>query len=174
MQLALMVAMAENRVIGRNNKLPWYLPEDLKYFKKTTMGKPIIMGRKTYESIGKPLPGRTNIVVTRNAGFTAEGVRVVHSLGDALKLAEQISIIDGSDEAVVIGGGQIYQEALPLVETLYVTQVHAVVEGDAFFPNVEWHQWQECSRQDWQKNDVNPYDYSFVVLKKKSESKIIV
>ncbi len=166
MQLALMVAMAENRVIGRNNNLPWYLPEDLKYFKKTTMGKPIIMGRKTYESIGKPLPGRTNIVVTRNANFTADGVRVVHSLDDAIALATQISIIDGSSEAIVIGGGQIYQAALPLVETLYVTQVHAKVEGDAFFPEVNWQNWQEFFREDWLKDEKNPYDYSFVILKK--------
>jgi dihydrofolate reductase len=161
-----MVAMAENRVIGRNNNLPWYLPEDLKYFKKTTMGKPIIMGRKTYESIGKPLPGRTNIVVTRNANFTADGVRVVHSLDDAIALATQISIIDGSSEAIVIGGGQIYQAALPLVETLYVTQVHAKVEGDAFFPEVNWQNWQEFFREDWLKDEKNPYDYSFVILKK--------
>lgn len=158
--------MAENRVIGRNNNLPWYLPEDLKYFKKTTMGKPIIMGRKTYESIGKPLPGRTNIVVTRNANFTADGVRVVHSLDDAIALATQISIIDGSSEAIVIGGGQIYQAALPLVETLYVTQVHAKVEGDAFFPEVNWQNWQEFFREDWLKDEKNPYDYSFVILKK--------
>ena len=123
--VAMIVAMAENRVIGRDNKLPWYLPNDLKYFKTTTLGKPIIMGRKTYESIGKPLPGRANIVVSRNPEYSAEGVRVVGSLEQALQLATDIAFIDGATELVVIGGAQLYAEALGRVDRIYLTQVHA-------------------------------------------------
>ena len=109
MKRSMIVAMAENRVIGINNNLPWYLPNDLKYFKQVTMGKPILMGRKTYESIGKPLPGRTNIVITRNESWTAEGVKPVNSLEQAFSLAESIIEIDGQDEVMIIGGDQIYQ-----------------------------------------------------------------
>ncbi|MEX2470218.1 MAG: dihydrofolate reductase, partial [Pseudohongiellaceae bacterium] len=113
MKLALICAMARNRVIGRNNSLPWHLSADLKYFKRVTMGSPIIMGRKTFESIGRPLPGRTNIVVTRQSDYRAEGVRVVDSLEAAVALAEKVAFIDGSEEAFVIGGAGLYREALP-------------------------------------------------------------
>ncbi|KZZ39583.1 dihydrofolate reductase, partial [Oleiphilus sp. HI0117] len=113
MKRSMIVAMAENRVIGINNKLPWYLPNDLKYFKQVTMGKPILMGRKTYESIGKPLPGRCNIVITRNESWSAEGVKVVHSLEQAFDLGESVCDIDGQSEVMIIGGDQIYQTSLP-------------------------------------------------------------
>ncbi|MGY8791605.1 MAG: dihydrofolate reductase, partial [Pseudomonadales bacterium] len=113
MKISLAWAMAQNRVIGRNNNLPWYLPEDLKYFKRITMGKPIIMGRKTFESIGKALPGRSNIVISRDTKFSAEGIRVVHSLEAACALSESIVEIDGMEEAMVIGGAEIYRQALP-------------------------------------------------------------
>ncbi|MDX1453509.1 MAG: type 3 dihydrofolate reductase [Oleiphilaceae bacterium] len=161
---ALIVAMAQNRVIGRNNKLPWYLPNDLKYFKQVTMGKPIIMGRRTYESIGKPLPGRVNIVVTRNSEWQAEGVRVCHSLEDAYALAASIAEIDGQSEVMVIGGDQIYQAALPLADRLYLTEVHAEVDGDAYFPEFNRDDWQEVAREHFEAQDPNPYPYSFVVL----------
>lgn len=164
--LSMIVAMAQNRVIGRNNQLPWYLPNDLKYFKRVTMGKPIIMGRKTYESIGKPLPGRTNIVVTRNREFSAEGVKVVHSLEQAIALAEQVALVDGSGEVVVIGGAQLYAEALPLTERIYLTEVRAEVEGDAFFPEIAPSNWGVVAREDWPAEGPNPYDYSFVVLER--------
>ncbi|GAA3944622.1 dihydrofolate reductase [Litoribacillus peritrichatus] len=164
MKLSMIVAMAENRVIGRNNKLPWYLPEDLKYFKRVTMGKPIIMGRKTYESIGRPLPGRPNIILSR-AGFEApEGVHVVETIEAAKELAESLAFIDGHDEAMIIGGSQIYQMALDACDRLYLTLVHAEVEGDAYFPTFDRSQWQEVGREDYAAEGPNPYDYSFTVL----------
>jgi dihydrofolate reductase len=162
-RLAVIVAAAENAVIGRNNALPWYLPEDLRYFKKVTLGKPIVMGRKTFESIGRALPGRTNIVITRNPDFQAEGVRVVASLDEALQLAENIAVIDGAQELVVIGGAEIYKAAIPRADRLYITEVHARVEGDAVLPRIEWQHWREIGRERFPAQDPNPYDYSFVV-----------
>ena len=164
MRLAIIVAQAENRVIGINNKLPWHLPEDLRYFKQVTMSKPIIMGRKTYESIGRPLPGRTNIVISRQAGYAPVGVKVVPSLESAIELAENICVIDGAEEAMVIGGAQIYEQALLRANRLYLTQVHSSVEGDAWFPVIAMEQWQEVGREDFTAKEPNPYDYSFIVL----------
>jgi len=164
MKRSMIVAMAENRVIGINNNLPWYLPNDLKYFKQVTMGKPILMGRNTFESIGKPLPGRTNIVMSRNAAWSAEGVKTVNSLEAAYDLAESITAIDGQDEIMVIGGDQIYKSALVSCDRIYLTQVHAEVKGDAFFPEMDWSQWQEVGREDYKAEGPNPYDYSFIVL----------
>ena len=166
MKLALVWAMAQNRVIGRNNNLPWYLPEDLKYFKRITLGKPVIMGRRTFDSIGKPLPGRTNIVVTRNTAFQPEGVKTVNSLEAARDLCESIADIDGVNEAMVIGGSEIYHLALPLADKLYLTEVHADVEGDALFPVFDRSAWRETFREDFAASGQNPYPYSFVVLEK--------
>lgn len=162
-RLAIIVAAAENGVIGRNNALPWHLPEDLRYFKRVTMGKPIVMGRKTFESIGRPLPGRTNIVISRNPDFLAEGVKVVASLDDALALADNIAHIDGAREVVVIGGAEIYRLAIPRADRMYITQVHASVDGDALLPGIDWSGWQEVSKEAHQASANNPYDYSFVV-----------
>lgn len=167
MRISLIVALSENHVIGRNNKLPWYLPNDLKYFKQVTMGLPIVMGRKTFESIGKPLPGRTNIVVTRNNEWMAEGVRTVHSLEEAFALAESVAEIDGRDELMIIGGDQIYKSALALVDRMYLTEVHAHVEGDAYFPMFDRDHWQEIGREDFDAVEPNPYRYSFVVYDRK-------
>ena len=167
MNLSLVWAMAQNRVIGRNNSLPWHLPEDLKYFKRITMGKPVIMGRKTYESIGKPLPGRANIVITRNPNVSIEDVRVVNSLNQAMTLCESIAEIDGVAEAMVIGGAEIYALAMPLADRLYLTEVHAEVEGDATFPEFDRSLWDEVARADFEASESNPYDYSFLVLDKK-------
>ena len=166
MKLSLICAMAENRVIGRNNSLPWHLSEDLKYFKRVTMGNCIIMGRKTWESIGRPLPGRTNIVITSNPNYEAEVARVVASLPAAIKLAESISLIDGSEEAFVIGGAGIYQTALPLANRFHLTRVHAQVEGDTLLADFDESQWQEVERQDFQHTDSNPYDYSICILER--------
>ncbi|MBR9827908.1 MAG: dihydrofolate reductase [Oceanospirillales bacterium] len=166
MRLAMIVAQSLNRVIGIDNKLPWYLPEDLKYFKRVTLGKPIIMGRKTFESIGRPLPGRTNIIITRDPAWTHPGVRVVHSLDEGLALGESLALIDGVDEAVVIGGAEIYTLCLPQADRLYLTQVHAEIEGDAFFPELSPSEWQELAREDFQAIEPNPYDYSFIVLER--------
>ena len=167
MKLAVIVAMAKNHVIGINNNLPWHLSEDLKYFKRVTMGKPIIMGRKTFESIGRPLPGRTNIVITRNENYQAEGIKVVHSLKAAMELCNSIAVIDGSDEAMVIGGAELYTQALPLADYLYLTEVHADVQGDAYFPDFNRNDWQEIGRDNFKAVEPNPYDYSFTVLEKK-------
>jgi len=166
MKISLVWAMAQNRVIGRNNQLPWYLPEDLKYFKRITLGKPVIMGRKTFDSIGKPLPGRTNIVVTRNRDWSFEGVRTVDSLEAAWELCENQAIVDGTEEAMIIGGAEIYRQAMPLADRLYLTEVHADVEGDATFPEFDRSQWQEIAREDFEASGPNPYNYSFIILEK--------
>lgn len=163
MMLSLIVARAANGCIGRDNKLPWYLPNDLKYFKRVTLGKPIIMGRKTWESLKGPLPGRTNIVITRQPDYAADGAKVVASLDDAIRLAENVALIDGVDEAVVIGGAEIYAQALEKVSRMYVTEVHADVDGDAFFPGYAQDAWQESDREDFTAEPPNQYDYSFVV-----------
>lgn len=163
MKLSVIVAVAENGVVGRNNALPWHIPADLQYFKRNTLGKPIVMGRKTYESIGKPLPGRTNIVVSANPEYSAEGVQVVSSLQQALALAENIALIDGRDELMVIGGAAIYELAIPQADRLYVTEIHAEVEGDAALPPVDWAQWREISRLRHDAEPPNHFNYSFVV-----------
>lgn len=164
--IALIVAAASNRAIGKNNALPWYLPNDLKYFKATTMGKPLIMGRKTYESIGKPLPGRTNIVLTTDQQYASEGVKVVHAVDEALSVARSVAFLDEAQEVIVIGGAEIYALLLPEAQRLYMTEVKAEIEGDAFFPEVDWSQWTERGREDFFAEGPNPYDYSFVVYDK--------
>ncbi|MBB3048378.1 dihydrofolate reductase [Litorivivens lipolytica] len=137
LRLAMIAAMSRNRVIGRDNALPWHISADLKHFKRTTLGKPVVMGRKTYESIGRPLPGRTNIVVTRQQGYQPDGVRVATSTEAALALAEEVAVTDGAEEVMVIGGEQLYRSLLPHADHLYLTEVDAEVEGDAFFPELE-------------------------------------
>lgn len=169
MRTALIVAMARNRVIGRNNALPWYLPEDLRYFKRVTLGKPVIMGRRTHESIGRALPGRQNLVITRNPDWQGEGVAVTGSLEEALRRARAQAEIDGVEEVVVMGGSQIYADALPLTDRLYITEVHAEVEGDTWFPEMDWDQWEEIEREDFEASDNNPYPYSLVVYDRVSE-----
>jgi dihydrofolate reductase len=166
MFLSLICAMDENMVIGINNNLPWHLPEDLKYFKRTTMGNAIIMGRKTFESIGKPLPGRTNIIVTRNRDYEVENARTVGSITDAIELAENVAFIDGSTEAFVIGGAELYKEALPLVNRMHLTMVHAEVDGDAWFPDFDVSQWHEVSNEYFEADEDNPYDYSICVYER--------
>jgi dihydrofolate reductase len=162
----MIVAMARNGAIGLDNQLPWYLPNDLKHFKSVTMGKPIIMGRKTYESIGKPLPGRTNIVVTANSGFRAEGVEVVHSPEQAVQLGLAIARRDGCDELLVIGGAELYRALLPQASRLYLTEVQADVAGDAFFPDFHRAQWQELSREDFKAGVAGDFGHSFVVYQR--------
>lgn len=160
--LAVIVAVADNGVIGRENSLPWHLPEDLRYFKRVTMGKPIVMGRKTFESIGRPLPGRTNIVISRNPEFEAVGVSVVASLDEALELAAQVAGDAGASELVVIGGAEIYRLAIPRADRLYVTEVHADIEGDALLPDVAWAEWEERRRERHAAAE-SSHDFSFVV-----------
>ncbi|MBL4821447.1 MAG: dihydrofolate reductase [Gammaproteobacteria bacterium] len=160
MHLSIICAMDEDMVIGRNNSLPWHLPEDLKHFRRTTMGKSIIMGRKTFESIGKPLAGRTNIIVTRNRDYEADNARIVNSLTEAVELAENIAFIDGSEEAFIIGGAELYEGALPLVNRMHLTMVHAKVEGDTWFPDFDASQWEEVSSISYDEDEINPYPYS--------------
>lgn len=166
-RIALMVAVAANGVIGRDNALPWHLPEDLQYFRRTTMGKPIIMGRKTFESIGRPLPGRPNIVVTGTPGWSAGGVSVVGSVPAALQRGRELALSAGVDELVVIGGATIYAAALPLADRLYVTEVHADVVGDTWFAPVDGALWKEMSREDHAPSDDNPYPYAFVIYERR-------
>ena len=161
MILSLIVAMTPNRVIGANNRLLWRLPAELQYFKKTTWGKPIIMGRKTHESIGRALPGRRNIIISHNPHFQAEGCEVVDSLAAAL------SLVQDCEEAIVIGGAQIYAQALPQAERLYLTWVHQEFEGDTYFPAWEGlADWRELSREERIADAENPYAVSFVVLER--------
>ncbi len=166
MKLSLIFAMATNGVIGRNNSLPWRLSEDLKYFKRTTMGHPIIMGRKTWESIGRPLPGRTNIVISSQPDYIAEGARVVSSLDEARKLAESIAYIEGLEEAFVIGGAGIFAAALPDADRFHLTRVHAEVQGDVVLEGFDESQWKEVSRQDYHADENNTYDFSICLLEK--------
>lgn len=162
-RLSLIVAMANNRCIGINNKLPWRLPADLQYFKRVTQGKAIVMGRSTYDSLGRPLPNRTNIVMTRQPDWRApEGVRVVHSLEAAIALAEAVAVCNFQDEAVIIGGAEIYRLALPLVSRLYVTEVDTLVAGDAFFPEWTRSDWQEMARECF-VDEATQLNYCFVV-----------
>ena len=167
MKLALICAMSENRVIGKNNTLPWRLPEDLKYFKRTTMGSSVIMGRKTWDSIGKVLPGRTNIIVTRSPTLQIERVKMALSVPEAIELAEHTALIDGSDEAFIIGGAELYSQAMPFADRFYLTRVHAEVEGDTFLQSFDEAAWREISRKEYKKSDLNPLDYSICVLDKK-------
>lgn len=162
MNLALVVAAADNDVIGVHNTLPWRLPEDLKRFKALTMGKPIIMGRKTFDSIGKPLPGRTNIVVTRQPQLQLEGCVVVASVADALRRAAELH----ADEALIIGGAQIYREVLPQAHRIYLTRVHAHVDGDAHLPALNPREWRETAREDYSADERHAYAYSFIVLER--------
>ncbi|OZG72032.1 dihydrofolate reductase [Hahella sp. CCB-MM4] len=158
-KLSLIVARAENGVIGMNNQLPWRLSNDLQYFKRVTMGKPIIMGRKTYESIGRPLPGRTNIVVTRNPEWRADNVVVVHSLSQALEA------VHDADEVMLIGGAELYQQGLGLASTVYLTEVKASPEGDAYFSELS-EEWEEVSRQPQEADEKNQFEHDFVVYKR--------
>lgn len=159
MKLSLVVAISENKVIGRDNKLPWHLSADLKRFKNLTTGHPIIMGRKTYDSIGRALPNRTNIVITRDKDYQVEGIHVAHSLDEALEIAKNSP---GSEESFVIGGAQIFTEALPFADKLYLTIIHKNVEGDVYFPDYSMFK-TVISREEGEEGDSR---YSFINLEK--------
>lgn len=159
--------MAENRVIGRDNTLPWHLSEDLKYFRRTTTGHCIIMGRNTWESIGRPLPNRRSIVVTSNPDYVAEGADVVTSLSAAKALAVELSAELGVNEAFVIGGARLYADALEQAECFHLTRVHAQVEGDTLLPEFDESEWQEVAREEFEAQDENPYSYSICRLERR-------
>lgn len=158
--LSAIAAMSENRVIGIENQLPWHLPADLKHFKTLTTGHPILMGRKTYESIGRPLPNRTNIIITRNADFTAPGCVVVTSIEDAITRAAE----ENAQEIFIIGGAEVYKQLLPHVQRIYLTIVHEQFAGDAFFPELDLKEWKEVERETHAADENNAYSYSFITL----------
>lgn len=170
MELALIAAVADNNVIGINNTMPWYLPGDLRHFKAVTMGKAMIMGRKTFDSLGNPLPGRANIVITRDKDWHHEGVHVVHSLDDAISLAETViptevpGLFNNNTEIMVIGGEQIYREAIDRADRLYLTRVYQSFDGDAFFPEIDLQQWREVYRKDASSEDGAPLRCSYLVM----------
>ncbi|MGQ0657083.1 MAG: dihydrofolate reductase [Chromatiales bacterium] len=153
------MALDENRIVGWDNTLPWHVPSDLKRFKKITMGKPVIMGRKTFQSIGKPLPGRRNVVLTKDRSFEAPGCLVIHDADDALR------ILSGSREVMVIGGGEVYRRFLPLAERIYMTVIHGGgFFGETSFPKYEESEWREIRRKESSRS---PHPYSFIVLERR-------
>jgi dihydrofolate reductase len=160
MIISIIVAVAENGVIGSDNRLPWHLPDDLKRFKALSVGKPIVMGRRTFDSIGRPLPGRTNIVISRQSRLAIDGVRVVHSLDAALTVAGPVP------EIVVIGGAEIFRQVLPRTNTIHLTRVHAPVAGDVFFPELDPAMWREAAVEHHAADERHQYAFSFVTLQR--------
>ncbi len=161
MSFSIVVAMSSNGLIGKDGDLPWHLSDDLRHFKAITMGKPIIMGRITHESIGRPLPGRENIILTRNSNYEAQGCTIIHDLASLDCRSPEV------DEYMIVGGSQLYAETLGLASKLFITEVHAEIEGDIFFPDYDKGLWKELERENFQADQRNDYDYSFVVLERR-------
>jgi dihydrofolate reductase len=161
-RVSLLVAAAENGTIGRDNGMPWHLPDDLRHFKALTLGKPVLMGRRTFDSIGRPLPGRTNLVLTRTPGWSAPGVTVVADLAAALAAAST------APELMVAGGAQVYALALPAASRIYLTRIHAVIEGDTRLPDFDPGDWEEIAREPHPADARHPYAMSFVTLQRRS------
>ncbi len=168
MKISVIAAAGENGAIGAGGKIPWDLPADLKHFREITAGHPVVMGRKTFESIGRPLPKRTNIVVTTDADYRAEGCAVAHSLEEAFRLAEGAP---GADECFVIGGAQIYTLALPAAQKIYLTKVHGTFDGDAFFPKLDEKEWQLVDTKPHKKDEKNPFDYDYLTFSARTSSR---
>lgn len=163
MIVSAIVAIAKNNVIGKNNSIPWYLSEDLKYFKARTINHHIIMGRKSYQSIGHPLPKRTNIIVTRDPFFIASNCLVVHSVEEGLEIAER----NGEEEVFIIGGAEIYSLSLPYLNRLYITELDLEIEGDTFFPKLDMIEWELISENPRQADEKNKYNFNFKVYERK-------
>ena len=163
MKISFIVAASTNNAIGKNNQLLWHLPNDLKFFKNTTWGMPVIMGRKTFESVNKPLPGRFNFVITRQPNWTADGVIVATDVADAIKKAAATNC----KEAFIIGGGEIFKETIDLADKIYLTRIHAVLEGDTFFPAIEENKWQLISNTDLGADEKHVFAYSFQTWERK-------
>ena len=161
---SIIVAASENNVIGKDNRLPWHLPADLKYFKNTTWAMPIIMGRRTFESIGKPLPGRHNVVITRNKDYKAEGTTVVSNLGDAVKAAESNDV----NELFIIGGAELFNSTIDQAQRIYLTRVHVKIDGDVFFPELDMENWKLVSEKHMDADEKNEFALSFQVWEKKN------
>jgi len=162
MTISLVVAASENNAIGKNNQLLWNLPNDLKFFKNTTWGFPVIMGRKTFEEVNKPLPGRTNIVITNNPGWQAAGTITAGNINEAIAKAAETN----SKQAFIIGGGEIYKQSMEIADIIYITRVHAQLEGDTFFPEIDESKWKLTSNQDFVADEKHAYNYSFQIWKK--------
>lgn len=160
MLISIITAMDKNQLIGKENGLPWHLPADLQFFKRSTLGKPIVMGRKTFESIGRPLPGRQNIIVSRNQNYAVEGCDTVTSLDQAIRVAGDV------DELMIIGGANFYEQTLPRADRLYLTLVQGEFDGDAWFPEIDFNQWQLIEREDHSADEKNECDYSFQVYQR--------
>lgn len=160
MIVSMIAALANNRVIGLDNKMPWHLPAELQLFKRATLGKPIVMGRNTFESIGRPLPGRLNIVLSRQSDYTAEGVTVVATLEDAIVAAGDV------EELMIIGGATIYNQCLAAADRLYLTHIELTTVGDTWFPDYEQYNWQEIEQEYFAADDKNPHDYRFSLLER--------
>jgi len=161
--ISIIVAVSENNTIGKNNRLPWSLPADLKYFKNTTWGMPVVMGRKTFDSIGKPLPGRKNIILTRNKQWKKEGVEMATDVHEAVKKATTYDV----KEIFIIGGAEIFKVALPMTQRVYLTRIHANFDGDVFFPELPETEWRLARRQDCEPDEKNVFSYSFQVWERK-------
>ena len=161
--LSFIAAVSTNNVIGKDNQLPWSLPADLKYFKNTTWALPVIMGRKTFESFPKALQGRTNIVITRQADYSAENITVVKSLEEAIAKAAELQ----TEEIFIIGGSEIFKQAWSVADRLYITRVHAEVDGDSFFPEINPQEWNLTSKKELQKDEKNAFDYDFEIWDRK-------
>jgi dihydrofolate reductase len=163
MTISLIAAVAKNGVIGNAGKIPWHLPDDMRHFRETTLHHSVIMGRKTYESMGRPLPERNNIVVTRQESYETSGCTVVHTLEDALKAARQ----EGIDEVFIIGGSELYREAMPIADRLYITSIDEEFEGDTLFPEINSFEWKKVSEEKGVVDKKNPHPHAFLVLERK-------
>ena len=163
MKISQIVAVSENNTIGKDNDLIWRLPADLKFFKNTTTGHHMLLGRKNYDSIGRPLPNRVSLIVTRDTSYSAEGAEVFHSIDDAIQFARDA----GETELFIVGGAEIYNQTLPLIDKIYFTEVHQSFEGDCFYDELDKSDWAEVSREYHEADAKNPYNYSFVVYERK-------
>ncbi len=159
MIISAIVAASRNWVIGKDNDIPWYIPNDLRYFRRMTLGHHIVLGRKNYESIGKPLPKRTNLIVTRDTAYEAPGCHVVHSIDAAIDFARK----NKEEELIICGGGEIYKQTMPLLDKIYFTEIEAVIEGDVFFPEIDTSIWKLSSIERNQSDDRHEYGYNFMV-----------
>jgi dihydrofolate reductase len=159
--ISLVIALSKNRVIGKDNQLPWHLPADLAHFKQVTMGHVIVMGRKTHEAIGRPLPGRTNVIITRDPSYRAEGCIIAHS-------AEEVLQRFSGEPIDIIGGAQIIELFLPVIDTMHLTLIDAIFAGDTYFPELDMSEWELVSRKKGKKDEGNPYDYYFLTYKKRT------
>ncbi len=171
MRISLIAAMDRNRVIGRENDLPWHLPADLQWFKKNTLGKPIVMGRKTFESIGYALPARTNLVLSRDRNFNASGCMVVHTIDSAISAAEKALDVDDGDEIVVIGGAQLFEQLIKRAERLYLTRIDADFDGDAYFPEIDPKEWRVIWQEELRKSEGNLFGLKFLILDRVEQTK---